>query len=241
MNGTDFKNKIANKTGIQREMEIIQAINSNILPSFLKPDNFVEITISRNQGVLRYFVARDYFSIGTDDDYLLTPCTPVTLREFLKTLQCSLPTPTMVDQIYRQANYKIPAKPQKPMRGESITSSRLYFLIDDAIKNERKKRNIPQDALVAGHKKDVVLTNALTKKENKGNVAIYGWYYSNGQRIQNLNSKDHKIDYVDYSHGLRFVSNKCFLNGRETTLQAIFTDPINCLFVHDEPLRFLNY
>lgn len=241
MTGSEFKSKIVSKLGSRREVEIVQAINENMLPNFLKPENFVEVVVAREHGTLKYFVAREYFSIGTDEDYLVTPCTPNSLKELLKALQCSLPTPTMVEQIYKQANYKLPARPQRPIPGESITSSRLYFAIDDAIKVERQKKNVQQESLVAGHKKDVVLTNSLTRKENKGNVAIYGWYYSDGKRIQGLNAKDHTVDYVDYSHGLRLVSNKCFLNGVETALQAIFSDPVNCLFLHDEPLRFLNY
>lgn len=241
MNATEIKAKIINRTGSRRETEILIAANNGFIPNFMKPENFTKITLTRGTDTLEYFVCNEYFSVGTDDDYLVMPCSPKTLLGLLESLDCSLPTPMMVTQIYQNANFKIPAKPQRPVPGESITSTRLMVSIDDAIKVERTKKSISTNVLVAGHKKDVVLTNTLMRKENKGNVAIFGWYYSDGKRIQGLNPKDHTVDYVDYSHGLRFVHNKCKLNGVDTTLQAIYAHPVHCLFLHDEPLRFLTY
>jgi hypothetical protein len=147
----------------------------------------------------------------------------------------------MVNQIYKQAQFKIEACPQRPVKGESITSTRLYVEIDKAVKRQRVKHNIPFDAFVAGHKKDVVVCNAILKQTKKDRLAIYGWFYSDGTRIQGLNAKDHDIFYVDYSHGFRFVSNKCFLNGKETTLKRIWEDEFLCTMLHDEILKFQAY
>lgn len=241
MNGKDFIGKITSKAGVKREVEVMLAIGDNHLPSFMQVKNFAEVVVTKNGNTIKYFVAKEYFSVGTDDDYLVTPCTPVTLQSLLKSLQCSLPTPTMVEQIYSAAAFKLPARPQRPSPGESITSSRLFVSIDEAIKKERDKKGASLNDLVAGHKKDVVLTNTLLKKENKGNVAIYGWYYSDGQKIQGLNPKDHTVNYVDYSHGLRLVSNKCILNGVETTLQEVWSSPVYSKLIHDEPLGFQSY
>ena len=43
MTGSEFKSKIVSKLGSRREVEIVQAINENMLPNFLKPENFVEV------------------------------------------------------------------------------------------------------------------------------------------------------------------------------------------------------
>jgi hypothetical protein len=95
--------------------------------------------------------------------------------------------------------------------------------------------------LRAGHKKDVVLTNELLLESNKGNVAIYGWFNLDGTVIQGLNPSGHIGTYVDYSHGLRMVKNKCFLNGEPTTLHKVWSDPNYFHLASDELLRFMRY
>jgi hypothetical protein len=94
---------------------------------------------------------------------------------------------------------------------------------------------------VAGHKKDVVLSNGLKNEKYEKNIAIYGWVKRDGSVIQGLNFISHSETYVDYSHGFRLVSNKCFLNDSETTLQAIWSHPVLSLLLHDEVLKFQSY
>lgn len=231
--------KIKTKTGSAREQEIVSAINQNLIPSFIK--NFSEVSIQVGSNKLTYYVSPDYFALGDDSEYLLMPVFVATIKQVLQTLNCSLPTPKMVDQIYQHAQVKIPAHPQRPNVGESITSTRLYIEIDKAIKIERTKHNIPLNALVAGHKKDVVLSNSILHQSKPNRIAIYGWYFSDGTRIQSLNPKDHDIYYVDYSHGFRLVSNECLLNGVKTNIKTIWDDPKLCLLLHDEPLKFQSY
>lgn len=239
MNGSELLLKISNVTGQAREQIIKEEIKENSLPAFF--NSFFKIIVEQDGNKLQYFVSKEYFCLGTDEDYLVMPVTPPTIKELLIKMNCSLPTPTMVKQIYKQAEIKLPARPQKPNKGESITSSKLYSKIDTAIKKDRIKLGAKLDFLVAGHKKDVVLTNLLTKQSNKNNVAIYGWWYDTGVMIQPLNANDHIISYVDYSHGLRFVQNDCILNDEKTTLQFIWNDPKLCLLLHDEPLKFQKY
>jgi hypothetical protein len=229
------------KTGSSREKIISDALKAGYVPEFLSKDNFFEIKVKNKSNELQYYVSKDYLCLGENENYLMIPAFPTTVTEYLNSIDCTLPTVKMVDQIYNQAEIKIPARPQRPNPGESITSTRLYIEIDAAIKRERVSRFGTIDKLVAGHKKDIVLSNALMRRDYKNNVAIYGWFYGDGTRIQGLNPKDHDINYVDYSHGFRLISNKCILNGQETTMQVVRTSPDTCLLVHDEPLRFLSY
>ena len=230
---------IQNKTGSSRERDILDAINKDAIPEFLK--TFAEITIQLGNDKLQYYVSKDYFAIGEDDDYLLIPVFVATIKPVLQKLDCSLPTVTMVKQIYQHADVKIPAHPQRWNPGESITATRLYVAIDQAIKRERTKLGAGLDKLIAGHKKDVVLSNAILKQAKPNRIAIYGWNNPDGSVIQGLNPKDHDIGYVDYSHGFRLVKNKCLLNGVETTLKAIWDHPTLCHLLHDEPLKFQSY
>ena len=47
-----------------------------------------------------FFVAPDYLAVGTDEDYLLTPMTPMIAQRIADRLGCTLPTRKMVDDIY---------------------------------------------------------------------------------------------------------------------------------------------
>lgn len=230
---------IQNKTGSAREALILDAINKDHLPEFLK--SFAEIKVHLGSDTLQYYVSKDYFSLGEDDDYLIMPVFVATIKPLLQRMDCSLPTVIMVKEIYRQADAKISAKPQRGNAGEGIISTRLYVEIDKAIKKERVKIGAGLDKLIAGHKKDVVLSNAILKQAKPNRIAIYGWNNPDGSVIQGLNPKDHDIHYVDYSHGFRLIKNKCLLNGVETTLKAIWDHPTLCKLIHDEPLKFQSY
>jgi len=76
--------------------------------------------------------------------------------------------------------------------------------------------------LVAGHKKDLVLTNRLNSVSNR--VAIYGWHRSNGTPIQPL-STVHGEYYADYSHGVRLVSQIAFVNDQAQRLSDLLRNP----------------
>ena len=82
--------------------------------------------------------------------------------------------------------------------------------------------SIPLGPLIAGHKKDVVLTNRLNQK--KGRVAIYGWHRGMLRPIQPL-STVHRASYADYSHGVRLVSEVVLINGRPRSIYDVLEDP----------------
>jgi hypothetical protein len=75
-------------------------------------------------------------------------------------------------------------------------------------------------ALVAGHKKDVV----DTRRDRPGRVAIYGWHQANGQPIQPLSTVHHSA-YVDYSHGVRLMSDRMIVDGRSMSVAEVRADP----------------
>ena len=73
-----------------------------------------------------------------------------------------------------------------------------YIVFNTTIEGQRAGRA----GLVAGHKKDVVLTNLLDQAPTM--EAIYGWQEPGGRNIQPLGTP-HRYFYEDYSHGIRFV------------------------------------
>jgi hypothetical protein len=101
-------------------------------------------------------------------------------------------------------------------------SSTDYFLRHDATVDAQFDRAGARDGLlVAGHKKDLVLSNRLSRAP--GRVAIYGWHRAGGTPIQPL-STVHGEDYADYSHGIRLVARTAHVNGRAVDLRGLLTD-----------------
>lgn len=239
-----FDRLSAAPTPAKRETEIGRFLEIGMLPSFIY--NLSTITVNDDKNILQYQVSPDYLCLGSDTEYMHIPMSPLTCKGFMSTNGFVLPTPKMVRQIYGASKIK----PRAVAWGElyknqtkkyNRDSTRCYLDHSKRIQEMIAANTYTPGDLIGGHKKDVVLTNLLTQPKNKNNVAIFGWFNSDGSIIQNLNAVDHVVTYVDYSHGLRMVKDKCLLNGQETTIQNIWNDPILCKLLHDEPLRFKSY
>lgn len=167
---------------------------------------------------LTLWVTADYLSLGSDDESLLMPMTPVLAQRLANMLGCSLPTPRMVDSIWEAAELKLAPQPIPP--GEKMATIQVFAQHDQMIKSQLAGRfPLPEkNRLIAGHKKDVVIIPELDSLKNK--VVIYGWHQLSGLPIQPVYS-GHIIWYADYSHGIRLVWNTCLMNGKSTSLESI--------------------
>ena len=208
----------------EREAEVrAQFIAGNVPES---SRHFVDVKITRriadreHTAVLR--VAPDYFAIGHEYDRLLMPLTPATAQALAASLDCTLPTRRMVDEIYRAAGARLAPAPLPP--GPEMTSVAVFAQHSAMIKNL-------SGSLTAGHKKDVVLTPQLAAAPGK--VAIYGWHRKDGTPIQPL-YLGHTAAWVDYSHGIRFVQNALTLDGQPSTVAAVLADPALAELLSDE-------
>src|SRR5688572_12313232 len=85
----------------EREQAVVDEVKRGNVPAFLR--TFVDVPVSGEvedrEVTGKIFVLPDYLAIGSDDDYLLTPLTPLTAQKLADDLGCLLPTPSMVDQI----------------------------------------------------------------------------------------------------------------------------------------------
>jgi len=242
MIATNILKNLLNTSNSSRETYIGNSLAGEALPAFL--GHLKSITVVSGNHTLVYQVMPDYLCLGEDTDYIHIPMTPTTAISWMHNHNFSLPTKTMVEQIYKQSEVKIKpitwnAMYDKAVQKYNRDSTHAYIEQSKRIQGLFAATNKPLGTSIAGHKKDVVLSNALLKHKN--NVAIYGWYNKDGTVIQDLNASSHSVNYVDYSHGLRMVSNVCVLDGVETTLQAIWNDPELCKLIHDEPLKFQSY
>lgn len=209
-----------------------QVLGGNV-PEFMRKLCPVSVTnvFDERTNVGRFFVTPDYLAIGSDADYLLSPVPPDAAQFLADTFLCCLPTPRMVDAIYREADLKLVPAPIPP--SPAMTTVPVFALHNEMVKTQRMARlkEYPLGTLVAGHKKDVVITERLSRLTNR--VAIYGWHQTNGQPIQPLYTR-HTDAWVDYSHGVRLVYHVMEVNGQSMSVARVLADPELCGLISDE-------
>lgn len=195
-------------------------ILSGNYPSFLR--RFVRIntsiTDSATGKIIRasYFVAPDYLSLGTDEDWARIPLTPMAAQRIADSFGCFLPTRKMVDDIYSQSKVKLAPVPMYAFRDSSVTMWQHHLIIE----GQRKGRK----GLIAGIKKDVVLSGKVTRDSKPDREAIYGWHKPDGKPIQPLYT-GHINWWVDYSHGIRLVYRKITVDGKTMDYTEVLKDP----------------
>ncbi|MCX6953143.1 MAG: hypothetical protein NTV51_13395, partial [Verrucomicrobia bacterium] len=146
-------------------------------------------------------------------------------------LGCSLPTRKMVDEIYRAAPLKLAPSPIVPSK--AMTTVPVFNQHNATVSAQRSAAlaQYPLGTLVAGHKKDVVITPKLAT--SPGRVAIYGWHRPDGKPIQSL-YLGHAATWADYSHGVRLVRQEMTVDGVTTTVAAVLADKERSALLSDE-------
>lgn len=221
-----------------RDSLALQYLQSGAVPNFLLKLQPVHTTLQDSAGKqhhIIFFVTPDYLSIGTNDDWARIPLTPMTASVIADQWNCFLPTPKMVDAIYTAAQIKLTPVPMYIHRDSTITMWQHHLIIE----GQRKQRK----GMIAGIKKDVVITNRLNNTAKPNRVAIYGWHQLNGKPIQPVYT-GHVNWYVDYSHGIRLVYQTIYVDGKAMQYQDVFTHPVYHRALTDEgaglPYRYLS-
>ena len=193
----------------ERDSFVTKEILAGNIPSFLK--RFVPLHVQIKDSATgttikaTYYVAPDYLSVGSDDDWARINITPMAAQKIADSLHCFLPTRKMVDDIYKAAKIKLEPLPLYALRDSTPTMYHHHLMIE----GQRKGRK----GLIAGIKKDVVISAKITMDNKPDRVAIYGWHKMDGKPIQPLYT-GHINWWVDYSQGIRLVYQKIKLAGR---------------------------
>ena len=206
-----------------REEEIFAQVAAGNVPAFLRrlcPVTVTNVAEDRASTVT-FFVTPDYLAVGSDADYFLAPLTPATAQRIADFAGCALPTRKIVNVIYAAAAVKLAPSPMQP--GPQMTTVPEFAKHNSIVRTQRAALlpSAPLGALVAGHKKDVVISAKLATATNK--VAIYGWHQTNGAPMQPL-YLGHTAAWADYSHGIRLVQQQMFINGRTQTVAEVLGD-----------------
>jgi hypothetical protein len=232
--GTEFYKQAAAMKWKERDSFIVKEILAGNMPSILK--KFIPIHISVFDSIAKktikaiFFVAPDYLSLGTDADWVRINITPMAGQQIADSLKCFLPTRKMVDDIYRAAKIKLEPVPMYSYRDSTPTMFQHHLIIE----GQRKGRS----GLIAGIKKDIVISGKITRDTKTDRVAIYGWHKSGGSPIQPLYT-GHINWWVDYSQGIRLIYRKIKVENKwmdyidllkDKTLQRLLCDEEFCDF-----------
>jgi hypothetical protein len=230
--GSDFAREIMALRGNARDALIAKQVLSGNIPAFLRQLDPVTLSLTPSKGEridVTICVTPDYMAVGSDNDYVRVPMGLPTAARIASKLGFMLPTATMVDAIYDQAEVRLSPSPMPP--NNQMESTDYFLRHTRTVDKQRHKVSKVQAALTAGQKKDLVLSNRLRSKP--GRVAIYGWHRQSGKPIQPL-STVHGAGYADYSHGVRLVSTTAFVNGVPRDLADILQDPRLARIVNSE-------
>lgn len=201
----------------ERDSMAVRWYSDGNFPEFMRRFARVDVEFATSDGrnvKAHYYVAPDYLCVGTDSDFLRLPVTPHAGQRIADMLGCFLSTPKICDDVYRAADVKLEPMPMMYER-EALQTFVVHNYI---IEGQRKGRK----GLVAGHKKDVVITQVLSGKP--GRIALYGWHKPDGKPIQPVYT-GHIMRYVDYSHGFRLVKREIWVDGREMDYTEVLAHP----------------
>ena len=234
MTGQEFVRYIEPMGTVEREAAILREYLNGNDPSFLRAMKPVKVSITSGDTTASpfgktgiFWTLPDYLAIGSDEDYVYTPMNPLTAQKIADHFGMVLPTRKMVDDIYAQADVHL--KPAPMPAGPTMRSTDYFRRHNETIQKQLGLGH--RGELIAGHKKDVVISNRLG--DNRRRVAIYGWHKEDGKPIQPLSTVHGEL-YADYSHGVRLVSKMMTIDGNDVPLVEVLHDPGFVALVSDE-------
>jgi len=231
--GSAFIQRVSEMSLPEREEEIYKAIASGNIPGFLKntitlKDTFADASGKMHQ--VEYEVLPDYLSVGNDADFCRIPMNPYTAQRLANDFGASLITSKLSDHIWQNASVKLAPFNYIPV-GNANELVQKFRDHNAQIEKQRKEANGKNGELVAGIKKDIILSERIAKQARK--VVIYGWHKPDGKPIQPVYS-GHVDWYVDYSHGIRLINNQVLIDGKAMMFSEVLKDPVLYRIFSDE-------
>lgn len=232
LTGSEFAQKIFGLHGIQREQLILEQLRAGNLPEFLKmlvPVHLGHRSETGRKTTITVFAMPDYLAIGSNQDFIRIPMGRYTAAAVAGQFGFILPTTKIVDAIFRQSVFRL--RPEPMRAGPEMRSTAYYLAHNQKIGKQFLAAGCSLGDLISGHKKDVVMTARLAKRQER--VAIYGWHDPAGAPIQPL-STVHGANYADYSHGIRLISDLALVDGELRSIWRILEDPVLAGILNDE-------
>ena len=115
LTGNEFYHQAFAMKWEARDSFVLKEILAGNVPSFLRKFFPVHVSITDPSSgktiSATYYVAPDYLSIGSDEDWARINITPRAAQRIADSFQCFLPTRKMVDDIYKAAKVKLEPVP----------------------------------------------------------------------------------------------------------------------------------
>ena len=229
--GTTFCRKLADSSREEREALTAKELIAGNFPDALRTLVPIRIQAMSPDGqthTATFYVTNDDLAIGSAEDSVRMPMSPQTAIQVADVFDATLLTTRMSDLVYCAATARLDPRPLTDKR-EAVETFLLHHKLI-----ETQLQLYPRKQLIAGIKKDVVISNRLKEKPHR--VAIYGWHKQDGIPIQPLYA-GHVDWYVDYSHGIRLVSNRMFVDDAAMSVADVLKDPqLHVLLSNEGPL-----
>jgi hypothetical protein len=231
MKAHEYLSRILSKTGADRELEALAAFKAGEMPDGLLKRSWPTVTIKETidgaPHTLELLVAPNFLAAGEDESAFHLPMWPTTAQKIADSLYAVLPTRKIADAIFKAAETRVsldgvqPAAPWYDYVNKRPTDGGASAAWDSSNKKRQEKGALRYDRLVDGHAKSLVISPKATGDK----VLIYGAMNGvGGFPLQGL-SDFHVWHYVDYSHGVRLVSRRAKLDGKDIDLRSVFLDP----------------
>lgn len=211
----------ARKLGLaaREEMFVNEVLSGNV-PSFVRRFHHVAVSAPGVAPRGALLVCADYLAVGSDTDFLRVPLTAVSAQRIADACRCLLPTKKLVDDIYRASTR------QAAIVMEADQRKIATFVAHDRAIEEARKGELGE--LLAGHKKDVVVTKRLGHDPRR--LALYGFFGADEKPLQRLDTLltkrlPKRDTYVDYSQGIRLVGAMMFVGGERVRVSEVLADP----------------
>ena len=220
--GAAFMSNINSMSLANRENAIYKEIASGNIPNSFRKINRITKTIKDTDNkncVVELEVLPDFLAIGSDTDFCRIPMLPATAQKIATLFGATLPTSKISDLAWEFATVKL--SPQTMNPDASMTTVPVFIAHNTLVESARVALGKPLSAPIAGHKKDIIITNRIATDNTK--VYIYGWHYTSGTPIQSI-SGAHNSEYVDYSHGVRMVNQEMTVDGQLTKVRDVLRD-----------------
>ncbi|MBK8953596.1 MAG: hypothetical protein IPM85_16440 [Chitinophagaceae bacterium] len=229
ISGSEFYKQAIAMKWAARDSFVLGEVFAGNIPGFLKKLVPVKVTVTDSvTGKMikaTFFVTPDYLCIGTDADWARVNITPVAAQRIADSTGCFLPTRKMVDDIYRAARIKPEPVPMYAFRDSTPTMWQHHLIIEGQRKGKK--------GLIAGIKKDVVISGKISRDVKPGREAIYGWHKQDAKPIQPLYT-GHIYWWVDYSQGIRLIYRKIKMNGKWVDYTDVLKNPVLKKLLCDE-------
>ena len=187
--------------------------------------NYQPISLKSGRVTGTIYVSPDYIGVGPPDRFIRTPLPARSLQRVADAYGAVLPTARMVYAIHKAPGVlHVGFKGFSPAKGETRDSTRLWLASNADIEKGLSGLG-PWDPnrVVTDHKKDVVVGPTQVSRPSK--VAIFGGWYPDGDIVQELNVKNHVIEYCDYSQCGRLVKPEVLIGGTLWPMHEVFLHP----------------